>query len=54
MANELKVLEGMDVVALARKHSDQATVNGQVIPWQTSLSFDPSVDSDSTVTKDGM
>lgn len=53
MANELKVLEGMDVVALARKHSDQATVNGQVIPWQTSLSFDPSVDSDSTVTKDG-
>lgn len=53
MANELKVLEGMDVVALARKHSDQATVSGQVIPWQTSLSFDPSVDSDSTVTKDG-
>lgn len=53
MANELKVLEGMDVVALARKHSDQATVSGQIIPWQTSLSFDPSVDSDSTVTKDG-
>jgi hypothetical protein len=53
MANELKVLEGMDVVALARKHSDQAKVSGQVIPWQTSLSFDPSVDSDSTVTKDG-
>ncbi|CAD7482444.1 phage tail tube protein [Lacticaseibacillus paracasei] len=53
MANELKVLEGMDVVALARKHSDQGTVSGQVIPWQTSLSFDPSVDSDSTVTKDG-
>ncbi|KMO52217.1 phage tail protein, partial [Lacticaseibacillus rhamnosus] len=39
--------------ALARKHSDQATVSGQIIPWQTSLSFDPSVDSDSTVTKDG-
>lgn len=53
MANELKVLEGMDVVALARKHSDQATVSGQIIPWQTSLSFDPSVDSNSTVTKDG-
>ena len=53
MANELKVLEGMDVVALARKHSDQATVSGQIIPWQTSLSFDPSVNSDSTVTKDG-
>lgn len=53
MANELKVLEGMDVIALARKHSDQATVSGQIIPWQTSLSFDPSVDSDSTVTKDG-
>ncbi|WP_195486743.1 phage tail tube protein [Lacticaseibacillus paracasei] len=51
--NELKVLEGMDVIALARKHSDQKTVSGQVIPWQTSLSFDPSVDSDSTVTKDG-
>lgn len=53
MANELKVLEGMDVIALARKHSDQATVSGQVIPWQTSLSFDPSVKTDSTVTKDG-
>nr|UVX46349.1 MAG: tail tube protein [Bacteriophage sp.] len=53
MANELKVLEGMDVIALARKHSDQAKVSGQVIPWQTSLSFDLSVDSDSTVTKDG-
>lgn len=53
MANELKVLEGMDVVALARKHSDQATVSGQVIPWQTSLSFDPSIKTDSTVTKDG-
>lgn len=53
MANELKVLEGMDVIALARKHSDQAAVSGQIIPWQTSLSFDPSVDSDSTVTKGG-
>ena len=53
MANELKVLEGMDVIALARKHSAQATVSGQIIPWQTSLSFDPSVDSSSTVTKGG-
>ncbi|MFT8412293.1 MAG: phage tail tube protein [Schleiferilactobacillus perolens] len=51
--NELKVLEGMDTVLLARKHSDQATMSGQIIPWQTSLSFDPSVDSDTTVTKDG-
>lgn len=53
MVNELKVLEGVDVIALARKHSDQATMSGQILPWQTSLSFDPSVDTDSTVTKDG-
>lgn len=51
--NELKVLEGMDVVLLARLHSERATASGQILPFQTSLSFDPSRDSDSTVTKDG-
>lgn len=53
MVDELKIIEGIDAVALARKHSEQAKTAGKVIPWQTSLSFDPSVDSDSTVTKDG-
>ena len=37
MANELKVLEGMDVVALARKHSDQATGSYAVITDKNSL-----------------
>lgn len=51
--NELKVLEGIDTVAFVRKLSKASTEPGKLVPWQTSLSFDPSRDSDNTATKDG-
>lgn len=49
----LSTLKGVNAVAFARKLSDASTKEAELIPWQTSLSFDPSRDSDSTVTKDG-
>nr|DAM05957.1 MAG TPA: major tail protein [Caudoviricetes sp.] len=49
----LSTLKGVNAVAFARKLSDAAKKPADLIPWQTSLSFDPSRDSDSTVTKDG-
>ena len=49
----LSTLKGVNAVAFARKLSDASTKEAELIPWQTSLSFDPSRDSNSTVTKDG-
>lgn len=49
----LSTLKGVNAVAFARKLSNASTKEAELIPWQTSLSFDPSRDSDSTVTKDG-
>ena len=49
----LSTLKGVNAVAFARKLNDASTKEAELIPWQTSLSFDPSRDSDSTVTKDG-
>ncbi|GBG94647.1 hypothetical protein LFYK43_11060 [Ligilactobacillus salitolerans] len=49
----VKNLKGINAVAFARKLSKAATEEAHLIPWQTSLSFDPSRDSDSTATKDG-
>lgn len=51
--NELVALQGVDTVAYARKLSEAKTVSGQLVPWQTGVTFDPSRDSDSTVTKSG-
>ncbi|KRL96563.1 phage tail tube protein [Limosilactobacillus equigenerosi] len=51
--NEIKILQGMDTLAYVRKLKDAATTDGQLIPYQTSLSFDPQRDSDSTATKSG-
>lgn len=48
-----KTLKGVNAVAFARKYSEAASKEAELIPWQTSLSFDPSKDSDSTATKDG-
>lgn len=52
-SNTLKVLKGVDTVAFARKLSASTAETAHLIPWQTSLKFDPSRDTDSTVTKDG-
>lgn len=48
-----KTLKGINAVAFARKYSEATFKEAELIPWQTSLSFDPSKDSDSTATKDG-
>lgn len=49
----VKTLQGVKSVLFARKHTDAATKEMQLVPYQTSLTFDPSRDSDSTATKDG-
>lgn len=52
--NELAYLQGMDTVAFFRQLSKAKEVEGQLLPWQTSLSFDPQRDSDTNQTKDGV
>lgn len=49
----VKTLQGVKSLLFARKHADAATKEMQLVPYQTSLTFDPSRDSDSTATKDG-
>ena len=48
-----QVLQGMDTLAYVRLLKNAAKEEGQLIPYQTSLSFDPQRDSDTTQTKDG-
>lgn len=48
-----QVLQGMDTVAYMRLLKDAAKKAAQLIPYQTSLSFDPQRDVDTTKTKDG-
>lgn len=50
---EIPALQGIDVVLFARKLSEAGKVAGQLIPYQTSLSFDPQRDSDTNPTKSG-
>lgn len=50
---EIPALQGIDVVLFARKLSEAGQVAGQLIPYQTSLSFDPQRDSDTNPTKSG-
>lgn len=52
--NELGYLQGMDTVAFFRPLSKAKEMEGQLLPWQTSLSFDPQRDSDTNQTKDGV
>ncbi|WP_125607901.1 phage tail protein [Lapidilactobacillus bayanensis] len=52
--NELTYLQGIDTLAFARKLVEAKTKEGTLIPWQTSLSFDPQRDSDTNPTKDGV
>lgn len=48
-----QVLQGMDTLAYVRLLKNSTKEEGQLIPYQTSLSFDPQRDSDTTQTKDG-
>lgn len=51
--NEIETLDGIDTLLYVRLLDKSKTERGQLIPFQTSLSFDPQRDSDSTATKSG-
>lgn len=53
MKAEVPALQGIDVLLYARKLSEANKTAGQLIPYQTSLSFDPQRDSDTNATKSG-
>lgn len=53
MKAEVPALQGIDVLLFARKLSEASKKDGQLIPYQTSLSFDPQRDSDTNATKSG-
>lgn len=50
---ELQALQGIDKVVYYRKLANAATEDGHLLPYQTTHTFDPSKDTDSTSTKDG-
>lgn len=54
MADDLKFLQGIDTLAFFRNLADAKTKEAAVMPWQTSLSFDPQRNIDTNATKDGM
>lgn len=51
--SEVQYLQGIDTLAYVRLLENAHKEAGQLIPYQTSLSFDPQRDSDSTATKSG-
>nr|UVY08156.1 MAG: tail tube protein family protein [Bacteriophage sp.] len=53
MAQDIQVLQGLDTVAYVRLKKNAASQAGQLIPYQTSLDFDPQRDTDTTQTKMG-
>ena len=53
MAQEIQILQGVDTVAYVRLKKNAASQAGQLIPYQTSLDFDPQRDTDTTKTKMG-
>lgn len=53
MKAEVPALQGVDVLLYARKLNEATQTAGQMIPYQTSLSFDPQRDSDTNPTKSG-
>lgn len=53
MAQDIQVLQGLDTIAYVRLKKNAATETGQLIPYQTSLDFDPQRDTDTTQTKMG-
>lgn len=50
---ELEAIQGISLLLFARKLSEASKASGMLIPYQTSLSFEPQRDSDSTYTKSG-
>lgn len=50
---EIQYLQGLDTLAYVRLLENASKERGQLLPYQTSLSFDPQRDSDSTPTKSG-
>lgn len=53
MANDIQYLQGIDTVAYVRLLENAVKERGQLIPYQTSLDFDPQRDTDTTQTKQG-
>lgn len=53
MAQDIRILQGVDTVAYVRLKKNAASQAGQLIPYQTSLDFDPKRDTDTTKTKMG-
>lgn len=53
MASDIQVLQGLDTVAYVRLKKNADKERGQLIPYQTSLDFDPQRDTDTTQTKMG-
>lgn len=53
MAQDIQILQGIDTVAYVRLKKNAATETGQLIPYQTSLDFDPQRGTDTTQTKMG-
>lgn len=53
MANEIQALQGIDTLLYARLLENANKEDGHLLPFQTSLSFDPQRDSDHTKTKSG-
>lgn len=53
MAQDIQILQGLDTVAYVRLKKNSANQAGQLIPYQTSLDFDPQRDTDTTQTKMG-
>lgn len=54
MPENVRTIQGKDVFLFVRRLKDAKTEAGKLIPYQTSLSFDPSRDSDTTQTKSGV
>ena len=53
MANTATILQGIDTVAYIRPLKNQATEAGELVPFRTSLDFDPKRDEKTTATSDG-
>ncbi|MCZ9642002.1 phage major tail protein, TP901-1 family [Lactobacillus jensenii] len=51
--SEIQVLQGIDTLLYVRLLENAKTERAQLIPYQTSLSFDPQRDIDTTKTKSG-
>lgn len=51
--SEIQTLQGLDTLAYVRLLKNAGKEEAQLIPYQTSLAFDPQRDSDSTATKSG-